>query len=159
MKTRGFFAIGVVHGINPVNIGTLWRTANIFGAAFIFTVGKRYKRQASDTLKTPRHIPLFHFATIEDLVEHLPHACPLIGVELQPDAVPSHLFNHPQQACYLLGAEDNGLTRAEQERCHRTLVLPGTSSLNVAVAGSLVLYDRWRQMQPDVVVGIEAELV
>lgn len=148
MSKRGFFAIGVVHGKSSVNIGTLWRTANIFGAAFIYTVGRRYSVQSSDTLKTPRHVPLFHFATVDDLVQHLPQGCPLVGVELQADAVPSHRLKHPEQACYLLGAEDNGLTEADQERGHRIVVLPGDRSLNVAVAGSLVLYDRWRQQQP-----------
>lgn len=142
---RGFFAIGVVHGKSAVNIGTLWRTANIFGAAFIFTVGRRYGHQCSDTMKTPRHVPLFHFATVDDLVQHLPQDCPLLGVELHPDAEPSHRLKHPARACYLLGAEDHGLSMHELQLCHRTLVLPGDHSLNVAVAGSLVVYDRWRQ--------------
>ena len=52
---RGYFAIGVYHPKNHLNIGTLWRTANILKAAFIFTVGARYKRfQCSDTLNTPQ---------------------------------------------------------------------------------------------------------
>lgn len=142
---RGFFAIGIWHPKTEVNVGTLWRTAHIFGAAFVFTVGRRYKRQASDTLNTPNHVPLMHFKDIEDLAEHLPHSCRLIGVELTERATPSHVFNHDQRACYLLGAEDNGLSPAVLESCHDVLKLPGRSSLNVAVAGSLVVYDRWRQ--------------
>lgn len=145
---RGFYAIGIYHGKNELNVGTLWRTANILGAAFIYTVGRRYKQQCSDTLKTPRHKPLFHFADIEDLRAHLPHACRLVGVELTDDARYSHAYQHPLQTCYLLGAEDNGLPPAVLDRCHSVIRLPGERSLNVAVAGSLVLYDRWRQMAP-----------
>lgn len=58
---RGYFGIGVYHPKNVINIGTLWRSANCFGADFLFTIGHRYKHQGSDTLKTYRHIPLYLF--------------------------------------------------------------------------------------------------
>lgn len=140
--SRGFFAIGIEHGKNAINVGTLWRSANILGAAFIFTVGRRYKRQSSDTLKTWRHIPLFHFDTLTDLREHLPHDCLMVGVELDPSATPLAEFDHPERAVYMLGAEDHGLTREAMETCHRLVVLPGEHSMNVSVAGSIVMYDR-----------------
>ena len=50
---------------------------------------------------------------------------------------------HPERAAYLLGAEDHGLSPAVLAMCHRIVVLPGRHCLNVAVAGSLILYDRW----------------
>lgn len=139
---RGFFAIGIEHGKTLPNLGTLWRSANIFGAAFIFTVGARYKRQRSDTLKTPRHVPLFAFRDLDDLVEHLPDSCPLVGAELDSRATPIARYGHPERACYLLGAEDHGLTKAAGERCHQLVQLPGRFSLNVAVSGSLLMFDR-----------------
>ena len=37
--TRGYFGIGIEFSNNPLNLGTLWRSARIYGAAFIFTVG------------------------------------------------------------------------------------------------------------------------
>ena len=43
---------------------------------------------------------------------------------------------------YLLGAEDNGLTKAAIEKCHALVKFKSEMSLNVAVAGSIVLYDR-----------------
>lgn len=145
---RGFFAIGIDHGKTVANLGTLWRSANLFGAAFIFTVGHRYRTQASDTLKTPRHVPLFHFETVADLVEHLPHSCPLVGVELDPKARPIGNFAHPERACYLLGAEDYGLTKAAIAACHQLVQLPGRYSMNVAVAGSIVMFDRQAKEPP-----------
>ena len=42
----------------------------------------------------------------------------------------------------LLGAEDHGLSKAALARCQHLVQLPGRASLNVAVAGSIVLYDR-----------------
>lgn len=142
--TRGYFAVGVYHPMHEVNVGTLWRSAAAFGAAFVFTVGKRYRpHQASDTAKAPLHTPLFHFASIDDLHAHLPHGCPLVGVEQTLTATALHIFPHPERAAYLLGAEDSGLPAAVLERCHYVTEIRGASPcLNVAVAGSIVLYDR-----------------
>ena len=142
--TRGFFGIGIWHAKHEVNIGTLWRSATLYDAAFVFTVGARYRRESGDTCKTPLHIPLYHYADVDDLVEHLPYSCPLIGVELDPRAKPLTGYLHPQRAVYLLGAEDHGLPPAVVDRCHDLVVIPTVRgfSHNVAVAGSLVLHDR-----------------
>lgn len=142
--TRGYFGIGIWHGKTEHNIGTLWRSAHLYGASFIFTVGPRYKMQASDTPKVRRHTPLFEFADIDDLHAHLPYSCPLVGVELDPRAVPLGEFAHPERACYLLGAEDHGLPLAVLDRCHSVVQIETAlpQSMNVAVAGSLVLHAR-----------------
>jgi tRNA G18 (ribose-2'-O)-methylase SpoU len=139
---RGFFGIGVYHPKTEVNIGTLWRTANILGAAFVYTIGPRYRRQSSDTLQTPRHVPLYNYETMEDLRDHLPDACPLVGVELTEAAMDLRDFKHPERACYLLGAEDHGLPPQVMATCHYLVKLRGDHSMNVAVAGSIVLYHR-----------------
>lgn len=146
---RGFFAIGVSHPKTEQNIGTLMRSAHLYGAAFVFTVGRRYKRQASDTPCTPRHTPLFHYSDIDDLIDHLPHAAPLVGVELDPRAVTLGEFQHPERAVYLLGAEDHGLTPNERDRCHHLVQIESAlpQSMNVAVAGSLLLYTRHMSSQ------------
>lgn len=143
--SRGYFGIGIWHGKTEHNIGTLWRSAHLYDAAFIFTVGQRYKMQASDTPKTRRHTPMFEFASIDDLIAHLPYSCPLVGVELDPRAEPLDSFRHPERACYLLGAEDHGLPKAVLDRCHSIVQIetPRPESMNVAVAGSLMLHHRF----------------
>lgn len=148
MSQRGFFAVGVYQPKNQVNIGTLWRTASIMGAAFIFTIGRRYKEQNSDTRKTPRHTPLFHFQDVEDLRGHLPSSCLLVGVEMGERAQNIRDFAHPERACYMLGAEDNGIPEEVQGRCHRLLKLDGEASMNVSVAGSIVIYHRSLARKP-----------
>ena len=72
LPPRGFFGIGVWHPKHEINIGGLWRSACCFGAAFVFTVGRRYRNQPSDTLKAVRHIPLVEYVDVEDLIWHLP---------------------------------------------------------------------------------------
>lgn len=141
--TRGFYAIGIVHGKRRENIGTLFRSAVSFGAAFVFTVGRRYAPQASDTPKSWLHIPVHHFATVDDLVAHLPYGTRLIGVEMADTAISLWDYAHPARAVYLLGAEDHGLTTEQQVRCHQLVRINGAAHcLNVAVAGSIILHDR-----------------
>ena len=142
MTQRGFYAIGIENGKTPMNLGTLWRSAHLLGAAFIFTVGRRYTRQTSDTMKSWRHLPLMNFESIDDLFNALPYSCPLVGIELDPRAHRLQNFSHPERACYLLGAEDHGLTRRAIDRCHHLVQLPGAHSMNVAAAGTVVMYDR-----------------
>lgn len=139
---RGYCGIGVYHPKHEQNIGTLFRSAYNFGADFVFTVGRRYKVQASDTTKTNRHMPVFHFQTFDDLVNHLPLESRLVCVELTDDAEPLTTFQHPHQCVYLLGAEDYGLPQRLTNK-FQTIIVPGTKHcLNVATTGSIVLYDR-----------------
>jgi tRNA G18 (ribose-2'-O)-methylase SpoU len=139
---RGYFEVGIFHGKHGVNLGTLWRSAYQLGAAGIFTIGARYRPQASDTVKAPRHVPLREFLTFEDFNAHRPFDAPLIAVEM--GGTPLRQFNHPERAIYLLGAEDHGLPASVLARCQSVVSLEavGHPSFNVAVAGSLVLYDR-----------------
>ncbi len=143
MHPFGHFGIGIEHGKTEYNIGTLWRSASLLGASFIFTVGKRYSRQPSDTTKAWKRIPLFNFSTIDDLREHLPYGSPLIGLELHPKAHDILDFVHPANCCYLLGAEDHGLTKESIQKCHKLLQLPGDVSMNVSSAGTVIMYDRF----------------
>lgn len=144
MSKPGFFAIGIVNGKKEVNIGTLWRTAAAYDAAFVFTVGERYKRQSSDTVKVERHIPLLHFSDMEDFKKHLPAHCFLVGVELTEGADTLGDYYHPDQAAYLLGSEGSGLSEEELLMCDDVVTIPYPApwSLNVSVAGSMVIYDR-----------------
>ncbi len=140
--SRGYFGIGILNGKTEVNYGTLFRTAQIFNAAFVFTIGKRYKKQCSDTMKSYRHVPTYHYLGFAEFLRNIPHSCPLVGIEIQTESVPLTQFVHPERAIYLLGAEDSGLTRVAMERCQSIVSIPGDRCLNVAVAGSIVLYDR-----------------
>lgn len=142
MSKRGYFGIGIFHGKTEENIGTLWRSASILGADFIFTIGKRYRKQSSDTMRTPRHIPLFNYSDYDDFFKHLPYDCPVIAVELAENSVSLENFTHPERCIYLLGTEDHGIPPEILNRCRDTVQLLGNYCMNVATAGSIVMYDR-----------------
>lgn len=139
---RGFFGIGIVGTKTASNVGTLWRSAYSLEAGFIFTAGKRYPQQASDTVRAWRHVPMFEYVNGHDLLEHLPKACVPVAVELDESARPLARYTHPERACYILGAEDVGLPASVMARCRDIIQVPGVYCMNVAVAGSIVMYDR-----------------
>lgn len=137
-----FFGIGIQNGKTPENLGALWRSAQNLGASFIFTIGSRYAKQASDTHHAVKAMPYFHYKTFQDFYAHLPKGAMLVGVEMATNAVPLENFKHPRRCVYLLGAEDHGLTKLAQEKSHHLVQFTSEKSLNVAIAGSIVMYDR-----------------
>lgn len=141
---RGYFGIGILNHTKDANIGTLMRSAFIYGASYIFTIGSPYSKSKSDTTKSWRHIPLFQYADIEDFWNHIPLDASVIGIEINAElAVPLTSFQHPQKAIYLLGPEGGSLTEDILMKCNDVIFIPhGKYCLNVSVAGSIVMYDR-----------------
>lgn len=144
---RGFYGVAVWHPKTSANVGSLWRTAQTYDAAFLATIGARYRHQASDTMKSTANVPLHHYRDMPDLIEHLPHGCRVVGIELDDSAVPLDEYEHPRTALYLLGAEDHGLAPEVLAQCHEVVAIPSPQprSINVAVAGSLIVMDRYMQ--------------
>jgi len=140
---RGYWGIGVYHPKKEHNFGTILRNAYAFGASFVYTVGPRFRRQAADTARAWRHVPVFRYESVDDLLTHLPYSCRLVGIELMEEAVYLPRFSHPERACYLLGAEDYGLPREVIARCDHAIRIPGAAyCLNLATAAAIIMYDR-----------------
>ena len=140
---KGYFGIGVEGISKAMNVGTLFRTAHAFGASFVFTVGAQYNRREgahADTSDTPRSVPTYHFADLPAF--RLPQGCRLVGVEIADDAIELPSFRHPRQAAYVLGAEREGLSKELQSRCDYVVKIPMRFSVNLGVAGALIMYDR-----------------
>ncbi|WP_037316778.1 RNA methyltransferase [Salegentibacter sp. Hel_I_6] len=139
---QGFFGIGIQNGKTPENLGVLWRSAQNMGASFIYTIGNRYAKQACDTHKAVGAMPYFHYETFEDFYAHLPKGAMLVGVELTDNAEALEEFIHPRRCVYLLGAEDHGLSNEAIKKSHFLVKFQSRLSLNVSVAGSIIMYDR-----------------
>lgn len=141
---RGFFEIGIMQGKNSVNLGTLWRSANIMGAAGIFTIGARYpKKHQTDTMNTPKHVPLREFPNPSAFEKSIPRGTKVIAIELDGGAESLVSFKHPERAIYLLGSEDKGLPKDVINKCDMVIKIPfDKNSFNVAVCGSIIMYDR-----------------
>jgi tRNA G18 (ribose-2'-O)-methylase SpoU len=144
--SRGYFGTAIYQPRREENVGGLWRTAACYEAAFVATVGgTRYQKQSTDTPDTARHVPLLHYAGMEELAMRLPWGCALVAVEMTEDAVPLDRYIHRERALYLLGSETGGLPASVLARCHDVIQIPTPRefSLNVATAGSIVLAHRY----------------
>jgi len=140
---KGYFGIGVEGVSKAMNVGTLFRTAHAFGASFVFTLRAQYNPREgahSDTSDTPRSVPTYHFADLSTF--RLPLGCRLVGVEISEEAIDLPSFRHPRQAAYILGAEREGLSADLQTRCDYMVKIPTRFSINLGVAGALIMYDR-----------------
>jgi tRNA G18 (ribose-2'-O)-methylase SpoU len=139
---KGYFGIGIFMNKYDDNLGMLFRTGHALGASFIFTIGTRYHKPATDTPKSWKSIPLYNYQDFDEFKKSIPIGSELVGIELDDDSITLKEFEHPKQAVYLLGAEDYGLTQDILDKCDHVVRLETNYSLNVAVCGSIVLYDR-----------------
>lgn len=140
---RGYFAIGVEGISKAMNVGGLLRSAHAFGASFMFTVAAAYDRgegRLADTSDAQGHVPLYEFPDLGSLV--LPRGCALVGVELVDDAIELPSFHHPRCAAYVFGPERGSLSDGMVARCDHIVRIPTRFSLNVGMAGVIVMYDR-----------------
>lgn len=150
MSKRGYFGIGIYNGKFASNLGTLWRSAYQLGADYVYTIGDRYSNQRSDTVKALNHIPMFSYKDFDEFERHLPDGAQVVAIETSCRRLSN--FVHPKQCVYLLGAEDSGLPEEILQRCSISVSIEAVNSIsyNVAVAGSLVMYDRFQKMAPRV---------
>lgn len=140
---RGYFGIGIEGLSKPMNLGSLFRTAHAFGASFLFTIRETYKvreGRRADTSDAARHVPFYAFPDADAMV--LPAGCRLIGVELLDDAIDLPSFRHPLAAAYVLGPERGTLSPDLVARCEQVVRIPTRFCVNVATAGTIVMYDR-----------------
>ena len=139
---RGYVGIGIARNKFEVNAGTLIRSARLFGADYVFTIGARYRPQAS-AVGHDKHIPIVHYPDEAAFLNSRPQNASLVAVENSPRATELPTFNHPERAVYVLGAEDSGVPRAIMREADTTVTIPGLDySLNVSTAGSIIMYDR-----------------
>jgi len=139
---RGYFAAGTDGISKPMNLGNLLRIAHAFGASFFFTIAGRVKLAdaMSDTSDAAGRLPMYQFPGADDL--RLPQGCELVGVEITDHATELPSFRHPLRAAYVFGSERFSLSPEVLARCRHVVKIPTRFSINVGMAGAIVLYDR-----------------
>jgi tRNA (guanosine-2'-O-)-methyltransferase len=127
------------------NLGTLLRTCDAVGACMAVPDSDHYRQalKLGDTLQSRPHL---HWVESKvRWIERQQHdGAQIIGVELDEDSIPlSQLRQARARSIVLLGHEHSGLPQEIWPYLDQLVEIPmmgvGTS-LNVAVAGSLVLY-------------------
>lgn len=138
------FALAAWNISKEHNVGSLVRTAHAVAATEVLLVGDRdwnvEAARTSELYTTIRHLP-----DDEALRRHLgEHGWNLVAVELDERAVPLFEARYPDRPCFLLGAELDGLPEHLIRDAALVVEIPQwglVPSLNLAVAGSVVVYD------------------
>ena len=140
---------------DPQNLGTLLRTAELVGvhgvaiprhrAAEITAAVSNASAGAVEHLLVAQVTNLVR--TMEELKEK---GVWIVGLENLPEAQDYHQADLKMPLALVVGSEGHGLSRLVRERCDLWVRLPmrgRIDSLNAAVAGSIALYEIWRQRE------------
>ncbi|WP_019499315.1 TrmH family RNA methyltransferase [Pseudanabaena sp. PCC 6802] len=135
---------------SPGNLGTLIRTSEAFGGAGFILIGNRIDPFALDVVRASmgavfRQVFVrTNLSTLQAWGER--HQCAVIGAS--PDGtMDMHQLQYPHPTLLFLGEERRGLTQAQRQFCQQLVRIPmvGTAdSLNLAIAGSLMMYEMYR---------------
>jgi tRNA (guanosine-2'-O-)-methyltransferase len=148
------FGIGILNYLHDCNISGLMRSAYCFNAGFVFTIGKKYKRESADTVNCIEQIPYYHYLTLDDFEKNIPYGYQVICVENPPEAKKIETFCHPKKAIYLLGNEAQGLPKKVINKNWPIVKIESKMCLNVSVAGSIIMYDRQAKIAQQKLSGI-----
>jgi tRNA G18 (ribose-2'-O)-methylase SpoU len=140
--------VAVENWRHDLNIGTVVRNANAFGAAAVHIVGRRrWNRRGAMVTERYQHVE--HHATIEDLVAWAAaEDLPLVGVDNLPGSVPLETTALPRRCVLLFGQEGPGLSDAAREAAALVCSIAmfgSTRSINAGVASGIAMHAWVRQ--------------
>jgi tRNA(Leu) C34 or U34 (ribose-2'-O)-methylase TrmL len=143
-------AIALVNPKYSHNVGAALRAASCFGVRQLWFSGDRVSLDPTkkrlpreERMKGYEDVELFQFDYFFDAFDH----CTPVAVELRETAEVMTYFEHPENALYVFGPEDDSLTSVALQHCHRSVVIPTRHCTNLAAAVYITLYDRQLKRQ------------
>lgn len=142
------FLLLLDHLQDPQNLGTLLRTAEIVGVHGVVIPGRRAAEITPAVVNASsgavEHLKITVVTNLAQSIERLQkQGVWVAGVEDDPKAQMYDESELDMPLALVLGSEGSGMARLTRERCDFLIKLPmlgHINSLNVAVAGSVVLY-------------------
>jgi len=142
----------VLDGVqDPGNVGTVWRTADAFGADGLILLGGCADPFSPKVVRSTMGA-VFRLPVYQTDPEQLKYACtraqlPLYATALREDA--EELGRADLKRCaVVIGSEGRGISDSMLDLCEKTLKIPmreRCESLNAAVAASVILWEGWRE--------------
>ncbi len=135
---------------DPGNVGSIWRTADAFGADGLILLNSCADPYNHKTVRASMGA-VFRLPVYETTVEELAALCrraelPLYATALREDTVTLGRFQL-DRAAVAIGSEGRGVSRALLDLCEKTIKIPmepKCESLNAAAAAAVVLWERYR---------------
>ena len=141
----------VLDGVqDPGNVGTIWRTADAFGAEGLFLLPGCAEPFSPKTVRATMgacfRLPVWE-AELGGLSALLRGAdIPLYAAALRDDTADIRAIPL-DRAAVVIGSEGRGVSQAVLDACEKTLKIPmrdRCESLNAAAAAAVVLWEGWR---------------
>ncbi|MCL4555033.1 MAG: 23S rRNA (guanosine(2251)-2'-O)-methyltransferase RlmB, partial [Actinobacteria bacterium] len=137
---------------DPGNLGSLLRTGDASGVHGVVVPARRSAGLTEAAVKAAaggaETVPVARVANLSQAVELLKRrGIWVIGADPRA-GTPYHRADYTDAVALVLGGEDRGLSRLLRERCDVLVGIPmmgRLGSLNVAVAGALLMYEVRRQ--------------
>jgi tRNA G18 (ribose-2'-O)-methylase SpoU len=142
------FHVAIENWRHDMNIGTVVRNANAFGAAAVHIVGRRrWNRRGAMVTERYQHVE--HHSTIEDLVGWAAgQDLALVGVDNLPGSVPLETVELPRRCVLVFGQEGPGLSAGARAACSPVCSIAmfgSTRSINAGVASGIAMHAWVRQ--------------
>jgi len=132
-------AIGVHDLKYGGNFASIARLCSCYGVSSLIIKGVRYKHSKQDTTKFYKHNSIIN---VDDLIESKPVGLIPVAVEITDDAECLANYRHYENSYYILGNESSGIPHEVIKKCKDVIRIPTKHCLNVAMAASVVMYDR-----------------
>jgi len=147
-QRRHPFHVAIENWAHDLNIGTVVRNANAFGAASVRIVGRRrWNRRGA--MVTDRYQHVAHHPTIDDLVAWArAEDLVLVGIDNLPGAVALENTTLPERCVLVFGQEGPGLSPAAHDTCDLVCSIAqvgSTRSINAGVASGIAMHTWLRQ--------------
>jgi 2-haloalkanoic acid dehalogenase type II len=147
-RTRHPFHVAIENWRHDLNIGTIVRTANAFGAAGVHIVGhRRWNRRGA--MVTDRYQHVHHHQDVVDLLAWAEDEdLEVIGIDNLAGSEPLELAELPCRCLFVFGQEGTGLSDAARSGIDRVFSITqfgSTRSINAGVAAGIAMHAWIRQ--------------
>jgi tRNA G18 (ribose-2'-O)-methylase SpoU len=137
------FHVAIENWQHDMNIGSIVRTANAFGADTVHIVGRR-RWNKRGAMVTDRYQHVLHHADVAGLVEWArAENLPILGIDNVPGSVLIETFTLPERCLMLFGQEGPGLSPEAIAASDAVLEISqfgSTRSINASAAAAVAMH-------------------
>ncbi|SMH49772.1 SpoU rRNA Methylase family protein [Rathayibacter oskolensis] len=142
-RTRHPFHVAIENWQHDMNIGSIVRSANAFGASSVHIVGRR-RWNKRGAMVTDRYQHVQHHETVADLVQwSADEEVALIAIDNVPGSVPLETYRLPERCVLLFGQEGPGLSEeaiAASDAVVEITQFGSTRSINASAAAAVAMH-------------------
>lgn len=145
---RHDFHVAIENWQHDMNIGSIVRSANAFGAETVHIIGRR-RWNKRGAMVTDRYQHVLHHPDVVDFVAWTAEReLPVVAIDNVPGSVRIETFRLPERCVLLFGQEGPGLSAEALAAAFVVVEITqfgSTRSINASAAAAIVMYEWLRQ--------------